>query len=189
MADNRVNSALNEDDRVLGLKAAAGNRAAFAALLERNYDRIHRLSWRFCGRSQLAEDIAHDVCVKLARAIRGYRGEAAFSTWLYRITFTTATDRLRAANRTKLLEPSTMMSFVERTGDVQPSPEDLVMGKEIWAAVRDLSPKQRDAVLLVYGEEMSHAEAAEIMDCSEKTVSWHLFEAKKRLKVVLEATG
>jgi RNA polymerase sigma-70 factor (ECF subfamily) len=41
----------------------------------------------------------------------------------------------------------------------------------------------------VYGEEMSHAEAASVMGCSEKTVSWHVHEAKKRLKILLEAVG
>ncbi len=55
--------------------------------------------------------------------------------------------------------------------------------------MRRLPEQQRDAVLLVYGEDMSHAEAAAIMGCTEKTVSWHLHEARKRLKVRLGAVG
>jgi RNA polymerase sigma-70 factor, ECF subfamily len=170
------------------MQAAAGSREAFAALLERHYDQIYRLAWRMCGSQSAAEDVAQDVCVKLATAIRGFRGESAFSTWVWRITFTTATDRLRASQRTTALEPSQMLALVDSTGSYGVSPEDAVAGAELWAAVRALSGQQRDAVLLVYGEDMSHAEAAEIMGCSEKTVSWHLHEAKKRLKSRLQVT-
>jgi RNA polymerase sigma-70 factor (ECF subfamily) len=62
-------------------------------------------------------------------------------------------------------------------------------GIDLWTAVRSLPDQQRDAVLLVYGEDMSHAEAATVMGCSEKTVSWHVHEARKRLKILLEAVG
>jgi RNA polymerase sigma-70 factor (ECF subfamily) len=61
------------------------------------------------------------------------------------------------------------------------------MNAELWQAVHRLPQQQRDAVLLVYGEDMSHAEAARVMGCQEKTVSWHLHEAKKRLKSALQA--
>lgn len=179
-----------EQDRELALQAGAGSRRAFQQLIERHYDHIHRLAWRFTGTREMAEDIAHDVCVKLARAIKSYRGEAAFSTWLYRIVFTTAADGLRATQRVEVVEPSHVVSLLERTTQTKPeTPEESLFHSELWAAVRALSPQQRDAVLLVYGEDFAHAEAATVMGCTEKTVSWHLFEAKKRLKCFLEATG
>jgi RNA polymerase sigma-70 factor (ECF subfamily) len=55
----------------------------------------------------------------------------------------------------------------------------------LWCAVRRLPPKQRDAVTLVYGEGLPHAEAAEAMACTEATVSWHVHEARKRLKAMM----
>jgi RNA polymerase sigma-70 factor (ECF subfamily) len=55
--------------------------------------------------------------------------------------------------------------------------------------VRELPDKQRDAVLLVYGEGLSHAAAGEVMTISEATVSWHIHEAKKRLKVLMRSAG
>jgi RNA polymerase sigma-70 factor, ECF subfamily len=177
-------------DGELAAKAAGGCRASFAALVERYYDRIYRLAWRFCGAQHLAEDVAQDVCVKLASAIRDFRGDSAFSTWVWRVTFTTATDRLRAGQRMQAVEPSQMVALADSVADNrEPSPEDLVIGAELWVMVRALPPQQRDAVLLVYGEDMSHAEAASVMGCQEKTVSWHLHEAKKRLKVTLQAAG
>ncbi len=170
------------------MRAGQGCQASFSALLARHYDRIYRLAWRWSGTRTAAEDIAQDVCVKLANAIKGYRGDAAFTTWLHRIAYTTALDHLAANQRMPAVEPSEIIRLADMSG-AAPSAEDDVIGAELWQAVRALSPQQRDAVLLVYGEDMSHAEAAVVMACAEKTVSWHLYEAKKQLKIVLEAVG
>jgi RNA polymerase sigma-70 factor (ECF subfamily) len=175
------------DDQALAEKAKSGCRASFAALIERHYDRIYRLAWRLCGERAQAEDIAQDVCVKLATAIGSFRGEAAFSTWVWRVTFTTASDGLRAARRMRPLEPSRVASLMDAGAEREPSPEDVpASGAELWDAVRALPGQQRDAVLLVYGEGLSHSEAALAMGCREKTVSWHLHEARKRLKIQLQ---
>jgi RNA polymerase sigma-70 factor (ECF subfamily) len=56
---------------------------------------------------------------------------------------------------------------------------------DLWAAVAELPEKQRDAVFLIYSEGRNHAEAASILNCAESTVSWHVHEAKKRLKGAL----
>lgn len=167
------------------MRAASGERAAFALLAERHYDRIHALAWRWCGAASLAEDIAQETMVKMATAIGGFRGESAFSTWVYRIAYTTTLDQLRARARVVPLAPGDMAELADGAG--AGSPEDELMDQDLWRAVRALPDQQRDAVLLVYGQDMSHGEAAEVMGCAEKTVSWHLHEAKKRLRVRLEA--
>jgi RNA polymerase sigma-70 factor, ECF subfamily len=176
----------DERDETLALRAAGGCRSSFARLLERHYDRIHRLAWRWTASRATAEDIAQDVALKLASSIRTYRGEAAFTTWLHRITYTTAVDYLRAGQRIVAVEPSEIMRLIDASAAADPVD---CAAADIWKAVRSLPDQQRDAVLLVYGEDMSHAEAATIMGCSEKTVSWHLYEAKRRLKSLLEAIG
>jgi RNA polymerase sigma-70 factor, ECF subfamily len=177
-----------DSDETLIQRARDGCRKSFAALLSRHYDSIHRFAWRWCGSRDLSEDVAQDVCIKLASAIRTYRGDAAFSTWLYRIVFTTSIDHLRLAQRNVAVEPSHMVQLVDARGTA-PNAADDDDGSELWTAVRRLPPQQRDAVLLIYGEDMSHAEAAHIMGCRESTVSWHVHEAKKKLKVLLEAVG
>ena len=63
--------------------------------------------------------------------------------------------------------------------------EDDNDSEELWQAVRRLPDKQRDAVLLIYGEGLSHAAAADVIGCAETTISWHVHEARKRLKVLL----
>lgn len=177
----------DEADETLSKRAAEGCRVSMSALLERHYERIYRLAWRWCGSRETAEDIAQDVCVKLTRAIRDWRGDAAFTTWLYRIAYTTTLDRMRVNQRMVSFAPSDLASFVDASQSL--TPDDVVTGDELWRAVRTLPPQQRDAVLLIYGQDMSHAEASLVLGCSEKTVSWHVHEAKKRLKIYLEAVS
>ena len=177
----------DDSDETLSRRASQGCRVSFRALLDRHYDRIHRLAWRWSGSSTAAEDIAQDVCVKLAHAIKSYRGDAKFTTWLHRIAYTTAFDHRRANQRMIAVEPSEIISLVDSSATVLP--EDNFDGSDLWEAVRALPNQQRDAVLLVYGEDMSHADAATVMGCAEKTVSWHIHEAKKRLRILLEAVG
>src|SRR5262249_24491652 len=156
-----------------------------AALLETHYDAVYRVAWRWLGEREAAEDAAQDVCVKLAVAIRTFRGEAKFSTWLYRVTYSVVIDEIRARERTQQFDKPDFA--VLHQAQVAQSPEAKALDQELWSEVRDLPPQQRDAVLLVYAEDLSHAEAATVMGCTEKTVSWHLHAARKRLRARLEA--
>jgi RNA polymerase sigma-70 factor (ECF subfamily) len=176
-----------ERDETLAMRAAQGCRASFAILLNRHYDRIYRLAWRWTGSRTAGEDIAQDVAVKLARAVGAFRGDAAFTTWLHRIAYTTTVDFLRANQRSVSVDPSEIVRLIDSIAEVPPDSE--TVGVELWMAVRSLPDQQRDAVLLVYGEDLSHAEAATVMGCSENTVSWHVHEARKRLRILLEAVG
>lgn len=168
-------------------RASAGCPHAFAALVAACYDPVYRLAWRLVRSREAAEDVAQDVCVKLATAIRSFRGEARFSTWVYRVTYNAATDHLRRHAEEKSAAAAAAVATL--LADAPRSAEADLVASEVWDAVDTLPGQQRDAVLLVYGEDMSHAEAAAIMGCTEKTVSWHLHEARKRLKVRLTAVG
>jgi RNA polymerase sigma-70 factor (ECF subfamily) len=189
-ADGRMRGAnvvTAETDQQLVLLAQAGSGPAFERLMTRHYDRIHRMAWRWCGAQTAAEDVAQEVCIKIATALATFRADASFTTWLYRITYHAAVDHLRANQRTSPTEPSEIEKLAD--GAAVGTPEDAVIDAELWDEVRRLPPQQRDAVLLIYAEDMTHAEAAGVMGCTEKTVSWHLFEARKRLKSKLAAVG
>ena len=168
-------------------RAAGGCSAALAALIEAHYGSIYRMAWRLIGTREEAQDVAQDVCVKLASAVRSFRGNAEFSTWLYRVSYNTAIDHIRARERLRTVERSDVVVLFR--GCVAQSAEKAMVDSEIWNEVRRLSPQQRDAVILVYAEDLTHGEAAAIMGCTEKTVSWHLHEARKRLRARLEAVG
>jgi len=169
-------------DSSLALLAARGDRAAFSQLVERHYDYIFRIACKWSGKTSDAEDIAQDVCIKLATAIRSFDGRAAFTSWLYKVTLNAVRDMQRARSR----RGRTIDRYAVVAPDEElPDQEDATAMKEIWAAVRQLPDQQRDAVLLVYAEDMSHAQAGEIMGCKEATVSWHIHEAKKTLRGLL----
>ena len=166
-------------------RACDGDRQAFGELVGRHYDFIHRVAWRWCGNASDAEDIAQEVCVRLGGAIRGYRGGSAFTTWLYAMTLNAARDALRKASRDMAKTAAYgVHALMEESSGPAEDPTDA-----LWAAVRQLPDKQRDAVLLVYGEGLSHADAAEAMTIAEATVSWHIHEAKKRLKLLMRSAG
>ena len=162
-------------------KAASGDRQAFAALVAGRYDFIHAVAWRWCGERQDAEDVAQEVCIKLASAIRGFRGTSRFSTWLYTITLNVARDHMRKRRRENWRDADYLREqAVAGAGGAEEAGSE-----ELWQAVRQLPDKQRDAVLLIYGEGLTHAAAADVLGCAETTISWHVHEARKRLKVLL----
>ena len=173
------------DAELIG-RAKGGDRGAFGKLLERHYGFVYRAAYRWCGRKADAEDIAQEVCVRLGRAIRDYHGRGAFTTWLYTMTLNAARDMMRKTARdTAKTEAYGVHALI--SGEAEAEPED--PAEALWTAVRKLPDKQRDAVLLVYGEGLSHAAAAEAMAISETTVSWHIHEAKKRLKTLMRSAG
>lgn len=175
------------DDDLVRL-AQGGNGVAFGQLLERHYDFVYRIAYRWAGRKADAEDIAQDVCVRIGRAIQTYRAAGAFTTWLYALTLNASRDLKRKALRdeakSEAFRAHALSSAAVEEAPGTPDPAD-----ELWHAVRQLPDKQREAVLLVYGEGLSHARAAEMMAISETTVSWHVHEAKKRLRVLMRETG
>jgi RNA polymerase sigma-70 factor (ECF subfamily) len=167
--------------------AARGDRAAFARLAGRHYDRVHALAWRWTGTRASAEDVAQDTMVKLAAAIRGFRGEAKISTFIHAVAYRCALDHLRAARKIVAFPGGELDALREAGAGQEPSGPDAAEAAELWRAVRALPEQQRDATLLIYGEGLTHGEAAQMMGCAEATVSWHLHEARKRLKALLSA--
>lgn len=169
-------------DEALIAKALGGDRRAFGQLVERHYDFIFRTACKWCGKVSDAEDVAQDVCVKLAGILRSFDGRSAFTSWLYRVTLNAVRDMQRARSR----RGRNVDRYAEVAPDEYlPDQEDSAAAKELWNAVRRLPDQQRDAVLLIYAEGMSHAEAGVIMGCKEATVSWHVHEAKKTLRGLL----
>ncbi|HHG88851.1 MAG TPA: sigma-70 family RNA polymerase sigma factor [Devosia sp.] len=167
---------------LLAEQAAGGDRAAFATLIGEHYDFIFRVAYKWCGSREDAEDIAQDVVVKLVRTLHSYDGRAAFTSWLYRVVLNATRDMQRQKARRN--RQNTELEETSAT-HAPPEQEQSTLTGQLWAAVRRLPERQRDAMLLVYGEEMSHAGAAQIMQCREATVSGHVHAAKKTLKKLL----
>ncbi|MBF0189346.1 MAG: RNA polymerase sigma factor [Magnetococcales bacterium] len=179
-----------EDDdtlRHLVDDARSGDRDAFARLLESHYDRIHQLAWRWCRNRHDAEEITQEVCIKLVSAIHDFRGEAAFSSWLYRVTLNTASDYSRRSKRRRDREEESVQAC--DSGISQATQEDALHARLIRLCLTRLPDMLRRAVLLVHGEGLSHRKAGDVLECAEGTVSWRLSEARKRLNDCLTQGG
>ena len=163
-------------------RARAGDRLAFGQLVEDNYDFVFRVACKWTGKKSDAEDIAQEVCIKLATAIQSFDGRSAFTSWLYRVTINMVRDMQRSSSRRDRNVDAFSLVHPE---DDPGGQEEATTAKEIWNRVRALPDKQRDAIMLVYAEDLNHAEAAQIMGCKEATVSWHIHEAKKTLRGLL----
>ncbi len=176
-----VNSLFLLDDSSLVRKCQGGDRQAFAALVERHYALVHGCTYRRVGNRADAEDIAQEVMIKLASALQTLREPAALRGFLLRLSINAVTDFFR--KRTS--ENKGLASyFVDPTS--QPLSETEDHNATLWVAVRKLPDKQCNAVLLVYGDGATHREAAEALGCAEATISFHVHEARKRLKILLK---
>jgi len=156
--------------------AMAGDHRAFEALLRRHYDRIHGLAWQLTGSRADADDIAQDVCCTLVEKIAGFRREAKFGTWLCGIVFNACRDFRRRKRSFK--------GFTERLAVIAglargPDGRDLHDALWLKSAIARLKPVYRDTVILVAGQQLSHAEAAAILGVAEATISWRMHEARR----------
>lgn len=167
------------DDELVD-QARRGNRRAFEALVSRHYGALHRFAWRVCGDAAEAEDVAQEALIRIANNLDGFEGRSAFRSWAFGIALNCARDLGRAkARRARVIEQAAVHARIDAEGGAG---EDEAMEDELWAAVRRLPEAQRDAVLLVHVEGLSHGEAAKALGCAEATVSWRLFAARRKLK-------
>ena len=167
-------------DQDLALAAASGDGQAFASLLDRHYDRLFAFCFRMTGRREEAEDLTQDICAALPAKLASFRGDAKVTTWLYRVAMNAAHDRRR--------RNATYMKASDGWGDWETNrtAANAEVAEQIdWLieAMTQLSDDLRDTLALVL-DDMTHADAAQVLGVSEGTVSWRISEAKKALKAL-----
>jgi RNA polymerase sigma-70 factor (ECF subfamily) len=177
---------MDTSDETLAQAAAAGDRDAFAALLARHYDRVFGLAFRLTGQRTEAEDLTQDICLALPGKLETYRRTARFTTWLYRVTVNAAHDRRRrAATRAKAADGWRDWETARQAANAEAAEAQGWLA----ATMTRLPPELRDTVALTLGEELSQAEAAEVLAVSEGTIAWRMSEVKKRLREMARAEG
>jgi RNA polymerase sigma-70 factor (ECF subfamily) len=173
---------MDVSDETLAGQAANGDAAAFSTLLARHYDGLFRLAFRLTGAQAEAEDLTQDICAALPAKLAGFRGEARFTTWLWRVAVNAAHDRRRRA--------ATQARHAVGWGDWEVNrravnQEAAEAADWLTQAMRALGNDLRDTLALVL-DGATHAQAAEVLDVSEGTISWRISDAKKRLRVLRE---
>ncbi len=169
---------MNEgEERILIKHAQKGDRAAFEALINARYDTMFKYAYIYCQNRQDAEDIAQDAAIKLARSIGSFQYKSKFSSWLYVIVINVAKDFYKKNNR----QP---VAIEQETLDQAPQSEkqeDEYYARQVIAFIHTLPEGEKDALLLVMQEGLSHKEAAKLLGIKESTVSWRIHEARKKL--------
>ena len=147
-----------------------GDRDAFRALYDVYKDRVYSISlYFFHGDPAMASDVSQQVFLKLITSIGQFRGDAGFSTWLYRLVVNACLD---AARRSK---PDVTLS--EEFSKPSSQEEDYAraqMAQSVRAVVSALPPKFRIAVLLRHFEDLSYEQMAKALHCSMGTVASRL---------------
>ena len=166
-----------------------GDHAAFGELIRKHQQMIHTLTFRMTGSVADCQDVAQEAFVRAYQQLDSFQGTAKFSSWLYRIAVNACLDwRRREQRRERLLHDWSLEATGQSAGDGGGTDGD-ELGREVQAALMKLPAKQRAAIVLtVYGEQ-NHAEAAKALNCSEATVSWRVFSARRKLKKLLGKHG
>lgn len=170
------------EDRALLTRHIAGDREAFGELVARHRDRLWRVALRTLGNPEDAADAVQDALVSAYRAAAGYRGDAAVTTWLHRITVNACIDlaRRRASRpTTRLPEQDHGLAEVDGGYDAADA------ATAVTAALRALPVDQAAAIVLVDVEGFSVREAAEILGSPEGTVKSRCARGRARLAELL----
>ncbi len=175
LSDREISPAIIESCR-------AGERDAFRALYDWYKDRVYAITlYFFHGDRAMAADVTQEVFLKLMTNIGQFRGDAGFSTWLYRLVVNACMDTARRRGAASVMAGSVA---VERLAGPARQEEDYAreqMGASVRAAVSALPPKFRIAVLLRYFEDLSYEQMARALHCSMGTVASRLSRGHKIL--------
>jgi len=173
---------VTDDEALLIAKSREGDWSAFAVLVQLHQRMIFSLTYRMSGSARDAEDLAQETFVRAYRYLNSYRGQAKFSSWLYRIALNLCL-RWKKAERRRGLADHEWAVF----GNVPDSPDD--NSERIQLAMAQLTPKQRAAIILTFYDGLTHAEAGALLACAEKTLSGRLIAARQRLGELLTKGG
>jgi RNA polymerase sigma-70 factor, ECF subfamily len=147
--------------------------------LVRQYQRmVHSVCYRMTGSSAEADDLAQETFIAAFKHFAEFRNQARVSSWLYRIAMNLCLNWQDKRRRSERLQQQ-WTEERERSGG-----ESARVG-QVQEALLKLDPKQRATVVLTIFDQLTHAEAARALGCSETTVSWRMFVARRKLKRLL----
>lgn len=178
--EGRTGDDVPEDDWRL-LAAARHSARAFGELFERHRDYVHRVAWGVVG-SALAEDVTQEVFVRLLARRRPWLRRARFSTLLFRITVNTSRELARRAGREL---PVTDEREILLRSDPAPGPEQRLDATDLERALRTLTERQREVVVLRHLEGLSTRETSRVLRCSEGSIKTHLHRGLEQLRQAL----
>ncbi len=182
-------------DAGLIVKARAGDRAAFTALVRMHEEKAVRMAFSFTGHWEDARDIAQEAFLKAYENLGRFRGESLFSTWLYRIIANLCKDSFRkkkvrqavnvSLRRTEEEEEDPVQKVVSHAPDALKETMNRELEETLHASIESLPFQQKNVFVLRYLQGMSLEEIAGTLDLSVGAVKAHLWQAGQKMQKML----
>ncbi len=169
-------------DEELVAKSIRGDADSFNELVLRWERPIYALAYRTIGREEDARDVCQETFLRAFRALPGFRGQAKFSSWLYRIALNLCRDWIRRERRAPVMQPPEEVDLIEMAAAAEPSEsiENLVARKNLTRLVEKamalLPEEQRTAIVLKEYHGLTFQEIAELVGCPLSTVKTRLYQ-------------
>src|SRR5262245_19912208 len=184
---------MTRTDEELVARATAGDQDSFNQLVARWEHPIYALAFRTLVREEDARDVVQEAFLRAYRGLRGFKGQAKFSSWLYRITLNLCRDSMRRERRAPIVQVPDGTDPID-LADAQVSPtesvEDLVARREMSQAesraMAELPEEQRTAILLKEYHGLTFQEIADTLNCPLSTVKTRLYQGLSVLRRRLE---
>jgi RNA polymerase sigma-70 factor (ECF subfamily) len=174
MSLSRAGGGGEASDEALATAANAGDRRALEVLLARHFDRIHAICRRVTGHPEDALDATQEALIAVTRGLHRYDGRSLFTTWLYRVATNAALDELRRRKRrpepAELVEDRPLGGAAGTAAASAPVESVVAARLDVDAALAELSPEFRAAVVLRDLCDLDYAEIAEVLDVPIGTV-------------------
>jgi RNA polymerase sigma-70 factor (ECF subfamily) len=183
---------MTRTDEELVALSMGGDTESFNQLILRWEKPIYALAYRVIGREEDARDVCQETFLRAFRALPGFKGQAKFSSWLYRIALNLCRDWIRRQRRAPVMQPPEGVELVDLASERGPaeSIEDLVSRRQLSAIVAEamalLPDEQRTAIILKEFHGMTFQEIADLQGCPLSTVKTRLYQGLTVLRRHLE---
>jgi RNA polymerase sigma-70 factor (ECF subfamily) len=175
-------------DHNLAERAATGDVEAFAQLVREHSELVYRVAMRILGYND-AQDASQEVWIRVWRNIKQFRGDSAFSTWLYKITVNTCLSTRRKEQAREAWELNSKLSYLPVPPSYEDDPEDAAIAgerrEELLRALERVRAEHRAALILRHMEGLSYAEVAQILDVPNGTAKGWVSRGRAALLVAL----
>ena len=182
-------------DEELVARSMGGDLDSFNQLVLRWERPIYALAYRVIGREEDARDVCQETFMRAFRALGGFKGQAKFSSWLYRIALNLCRDWIRRQRRQPIAQAPEGVDLIDLAAEEAPteSIEDLVARREVGRAVQRamafLPEEQRTAIILKEYHGLTFQEIADLLDCPLSTVKTRLYQGLSVLRRQLADAG
>lgn len=174
------------DEQQLILQVKEGHDGAFRLLVERHMKQAYNVAYGFVSDHEDAQDVAQEAFVRVYQSIGTFRGDAVFSTWLYKIVMNLSLNRIRQRKSKGHREVELTDRVIDGTADHHVPEQEPEMRLRLERALHELPTLQRATVILRHINGLSTRQVSTILAVSEGTVKTHLFRGLKKMRAELD---